>query len=118
RGARRDAGALLRRQTRRRARASGARIDPHDPLAVLHHGKSGRAESTAAAELTDSGPGLVSAPMQGTIVSVEAREGDSVRAGQPLLVMEAMKMEHVIAAPVDGIVRRIGVAAGDTIFEG
>ncbi|MET0153202.1 MAG: carboxyl transferase domain-containing protein, partial [Candidatus Binatia bacterium] len=99
-------------------RRVGARIDPHDPLAVLHHGRSGRSESSAAAEPSDGGPGVVSAPMQGTIVSVEAREGDSVRAGQALLVMEAMKMEHVIAAPVDGIVRRVGVAAGDTIFEG
>jgi acetyl-CoA carboxylase carboxyltransferase component/biotin carboxyl carrier protein len=97
----------------------GARVDPHDPLAVLHHGKSGRAErSPTGAEQSDGGPGVVSAPMQGTIVALEAREGDSVRAGQPLLVMEAMKMEHVIPAPVDGIVRRIGVAAGDTVFEG
>jgi acetyl/propionyl-CoA carboxylase alpha subunit/acetyl-CoA carboxylase carboxyltransferase component len=96
----------------------GARVDPHDPLAVLHHGKSGRRESSPPDEPIDGGPGVVSAPMQGTIVSIEAREGDAVRSGQPLLVMEAMKMEHVIAAPFDGIVRRIGVTAGDTIFEG
>ena len=96
----------------------GARIDSSDPLAVLHHGKAGRTESAAAAEPAETGPGVVSAPMQGTVVSVEAREGDSVRAGEALLVMEAMKMEHVIGSPVDGIVRRIGVAAGDTIFEG
>ena len=43
--------------------------------------------------------------MQGTIVSVDANEGDVVTQGQQLIVMEAMKMEHVLAAPVNGIVR-------------
>ena len=47
----------------------------------------------------------VTAPMQGTIVSVAVREGDTVRAGDEVLVMEAMKMEHVIAARVSGVVR-------------
>ena len=60
----------------------------------------------------------VAAPMQGTIVSFDVREGDAVRQGQQLLVMEAMKMEHVIHSPTSGIVRRITVAKGDTVFEG
>ncbi len=60
----------------------------------------------------------VAAPMQGTIVSFDVREGDAVRQGQQLLVMEAMKMEHVIHSPSSGIVRRITVAKGDTVFEG
>jgi acetyl-CoA carboxylase carboxyltransferase component len=55
--------------------------------------------------------------MQGTIASVEVTEGDAVRQGQPLLIMEAMKMEHVIASPSSGVVRRITVAKGDTVFE-
>ena len=56
--------------------------------------------------------------MQGTIVSLEVAEGARVRRGQPLLVMEAMKMQHEIAAPLGGIVRVVTVATGDTVFEG
>ena len=56
--------------------------------------------------------------MQGTIVTLELAEGDIVRRGQPVLVMEAMKMQHEIAATVGGIVRAITVAVGDTVFEG
>ncbi|HVR30212.1 MAG TPA: biotin carboxylase N-terminal domain-containing protein, partial [Thermoanaerobaculia bacterium] len=60
----------------------------------------------------------VLAPMQGTIVSVDVAEGDLVRAGQQMVVMSAMKMEHVIQAPRGGVVRRVTVAAGDTVYEG
>ena len=58
----------------------------------------------------------IAAPMQGTIVSIAVRPGESVRAGQEVLVMEAMKMEHVIHAAVSGIVRELTVSAGDTVF--
>jgi acetyl-CoA carboxylase carboxyltransferase component/acetyl/propionyl-CoA carboxylase alpha subunit len=102
-------------------RRAGAKLDSTDPLAVLEHGKSGggapdsRAiDATARSENTVA----VNAPIQGTIVSVDIRVGEAVRRGQQLLVMEAMKMEHVIAAPVTGIVREITVAIGDTVFEG
>jgi acetyl-CoA carboxylase carboxyltransferase component len=60
----------------------------------------------------------VLSPIQGTIVSVAVQVGDAIGAGQPVLVMEAMKMEHVVVAPVSGVVRGIAVAAGDTVFEG
>jgi acetyl/propionyl-CoA carboxylase alpha subunit len=110
----------------------GARVDPRDPLAVLVHGKSASNESTApdAANAPAAMHGAehhvaapenaipVRAPMQGTIVSVAVREGLMVRAGDDMLVMEAMKMEHVIQATVGGIVRSIGVAPGDTVFAG
>ncbi len=108
----------------------GARIDTRDPLAVLHHGKSDKDETAhadapaAAAHLADydvagpEGTTAVRAPMQGTIVSIEVGEDDAVSGGQQLVVIEAMKMEHVIQAPVSGIVRRISVAKGDTVPEG
>jgi acetyl/propionyl-CoA carboxylase alpha subunit/acetyl-CoA carboxylase carboxyltransferase component len=111
-------------------RRAGARIDASDPLAVLHHGKSGSdAPSPIAATTTVVTPQVhditapentvaIEAPMQGTIVSVDVSEGDRVHRGQQLFVMEAMKMEHVIAADKSGIVRRITVAKGDAIFEG
>ena len=56
--------------------------------------------------------------MQGTIVSIDVREGELVRKGQQLFVMEAMKMEHVIRAHTSGMVRQIAVAERDAIFEG
>ncbi len=111
-------------------RRAGAKIDASDPLAVLHHGKSGSgAPSPIAATTTLVTPQVhditspentvaIEAPMQGTIVSVDVSEGDRVHRGQQLFVMEAMKMEHVIAADKSGIVRRITVAKGDAIFEG
>ena len=109
---------------------AGARIDPGDPLAVLHHGKrpapADAAEvrlpvavpHAAGAEEAPPGTAAVRAPMQGTIVSLVAAEGDAVAKGRPLLVLEAMKMEHVVSAPAGGVVRRIAVAPGDTVFEG
>ena len=60
----------------------------------------------------------VPAPMQGTIVSIAVKEGDAVAAGQPLLIMDAMKMQHEIRSPARGYVRRIAVEAGETIYEG
>jgi len=111
-------------------RSVGVKIDTSDPLAVLHLGKSsapqaGQPAQEAAAPLSPDydleGPehtAALRAPMQGTIVSIEANEGDQVAQGQQLIVMEAMKMEHVLAAPVSGIVRRVTVMKGDTVAEG
>ena len=114
------------------SRRLGARVDPDDPLAVLALGKSVPGASDVAAdapEASDAGEGAaekeapentipIPAPMQGTIVSVTVREGETVRAGDEVLVMEAMKMEHVIQARVSGVVRAIAVTRGDTVFEG
>jgi len=123
---------------------AGARIDSSDPLAVLRHGRAdvpaanttsaaapapgndaahatvrGGATMAAARDLDGpTGAVAVAAPLQGTIVSVAVAEGETVRRGTQLLVMEAMKMEHVISANVSGTVRRLGVLAGDTVFEG
>src|SRR5262249_51548261 len=58
------------------------------------------------------------APLQGTIVAIEVREGDVVRKGQTLLIMEAMKMEHEIKAAAGGVVRRILAEPGDTLYQG
>ena len=101
-------------------RLAGARVDAGDPLAVLAHGKREAPASEPAAPPADEGPEgtvPVPAPMLGTIVSVDVKQGDRVRAGQQLLVMEAMKMQHVIAAPLGGQVRALMVAVGDTVYE-
>ncbi len=61
--------------------------------------------------------GLV-APMPGNVLSVHVQPGDSVEAGQLLLVLEAMKMEHRVTAPEDGVVSELRVAAGDQVGNG
>ncbi|HEY0803196.1 MAG TPA: carboxyl transferase domain-containing protein [Steroidobacteraceae bacterium] len=58
------------------------------------------------------------APLQGTIVEIAVSAGQAVRAGDPVLIIEAMKMEHVISSPISGLVRGLNVSQGDTVFEG
>src|SRR5271168_3914816 len=74
----------------------------------------------AASETVDADAGTtaVPAPLQGTIISIAAASGAAVRAGEPILIIESMKMEHVIAAPISGFVRALTVSEGDTVFEG
>jgi pyruvate/2-oxoglutarate dehydrogenase complex dihydrolipoamide acyltransferase (E2) component len=60
----------------------------------------------------------VPAPLQGTVIACSVAKGDRIHAGQQVLVIEAMKMEHLVASPVGGIVEEMLVAPGDTIFEG
>jgi len=55
------------------------------------------------------------APMPGKVIELRVAEGDSVQAGQVLLIMEAMKMEHTVTAPHDGTVAQVSVAAGDQV---
>ncbi|MGZ0214797.1 MAG: carboxyl transferase domain-containing protein [Acidimicrobiales bacterium] len=100
-----------------------------DPLAVLEHGDIGGsnssltsaspapAERSAASPMGPAGSQAVEAPLQGTIVSLSVQEGDLVAEGSAILVMEAMKMEHVIASTLSGIVRLVGVKPGDTVYE-
>ena len=64
------------------------------------------------------GNGTITAPMQGTIVKVLVSQGDTVAAGQAVLVLEAMKMENHINAETSGTVREIRVAEGDTVGTG
>ncbi|UJW81025.1 acetyl/propionyl/methylcrotonyl-CoA carboxylase subunit alpha [Hydrogenophaga sp. SL48] len=62
--------------------------------------------------------GRLTAPMPGKVVSFSVKAGDVVKKGQPLAVMEAMKMEHTIAAPADGTVAELLYAPGDQVAEG
>ena len=65
-----------------------------------------------------AGNGTITAPMQGTIVKVLVSVGDTVEAGQAVLVLEAMKMENTINAETEGTVRDIRVSEGDTVGTG
>jgi len=70
-----------------------------------------------AGEVQEAG-GRLTAPMPGKVVSFAVKVGDKVKAGQALAVMEAMKMEHTMAAPADGEVLELLYAPGDQVAEG
>ncbi len=102
---------------------AGAQVDTSDPLALFTHDQQAKIaeEPSAAADMDLVGPdGSVGlpAPIQGTIVSVAVAVGDAVAAGTQLVVMEAMKMEHIVVADRTGIVQRVAVSEGDVILEG
>ena len=103
---------------------AGARVDTSDPLALFDHDAKVKAEQ-GALPAQDAPPSVgpegatgVSSPIQGTIVSLDVAPGDEVRGGQQVAVVEAMKMEHVIAAAHDGIVRDVTMRQGDVVREG
>ncbi len=73
--------------------------------------------SLVAAQDAHSGGGL-NAPMPGKVVSFDVKAGDKVAKGQRVAVMEAMKMEHAITAPADGVVGELLYAAGEQVAEG
>ncbi len=85
--------------------AEGAALLTHvDPIA---HAGEGAGEG-----------GRLAAPMPGKVIALLARPGEAVKQGQPLAVMEAMKMEHTLAAPRDGTVAELLYAVGDQVLEG
>ena len=77
---------------------------------------------TAAARFPDPtslvAKGSLLAPMPGTVIRLGAALGDNVAAGQPLVWLEAMKMEHTIAAPADGVLTQLDVAVGQQVEVG
>ncbi len=73
-----------------------------------------RRSIAAAAQASESG-GDLRAPMPGQVLLVPATVGDAIRAGEPVVVLESMKMELVMAAPIDGTVAELNVAVGDKV---
>ena len=77
------------------------------------------APAAPAAAPAPAGPGqAVPSPLPGVIIEVSVREGQAVKAGQKVAVLEAMKMENEIQAPADGTVTAIHVQKGDSVLEG
>jgi acetyl/propionyl-CoA carboxylase alpha subunit len=103
-----------------RKQRAGAAIDKRDPLASLEYFRHG--------EGTRKGRGIslvpppntagIPAPLQGTVTQVDVQRGELVREGQPVFVMSALKMEHVVKAGFGGLVREVLVEVGDTVMEG
>ena len=72
----------------------------------------------APAASGEAGSIVVSAPMPGKILNVKANVGASVKKGDVVLILEAMKMENEVVAPEDGTIASINVAAGDSVEAG
>ncbi|MCA8928284.1 MAG: ATP-grasp domain-containing protein [Alphaproteobacteria bacterium] len=104
---------------------AGARVKSSDPLALFAHDQAVKSQQAAQQQAQSpalpAGPdgsiGMV-APIQGTIVSIGVAEGDTVLKGQPVAVIEAMKMEHDVKADRSGRVRQVTMTAGDVVREG
>jgi 3-methylcrotonyl-CoA carboxylase alpha subunit len=84
---------------------------------------AGSAQATVVDTLAHAGEGhkeagRLTAPMPGKVVGYLVKAGDAIKTGQPLAVLEAMKMEHTIAAPRDGTVAELLFAPGDQVSEG
>jgi acetyl-CoA/propionyl-CoA carboxylase biotin carboxyl carrier protein len=77
-----------------------------------------RAARAASAHASAGGRVEIVAPMPGRVVTVHRRAGDAVEAVEPVVTLEAMKMEHVVVAPVAGLVAELAVAAGDQVARG
>ena len=110
---------------------AGAQLDTLDPLAGLNYFREGggtREAQLAAAVAPGAQPAPqivgppntepLRSPLQGTIVELTVAEGDAVRQGQQIAVMDSMKMEHLIKSDVGGILRQLTVSAGDVVYEG
>ena len=94
-----------------------------DPLGVFDASAAiapPRSGTNQLQQVVSTPEGLVAAPapLQGTIVVCSVARGDRVHAGQQVVAIESMKMEHIVVAPVAGVIEDILVAPGDTVFEG
>ena len=96
-------------------------LDHGQETAVFNDGESWRLteiDPLAARQDEDLAGGRLTAPMPGRVTRLLVEEGNAVRRGQPLMVIEAMKMEHTIVAPADGMVGRVQFKVGDMVEEG
>jgi 3-methylcrotonyl-CoA carboxylase alpha subunit len=75
-------------------------------------------DPTATAESDEGHAGSVAAPMPGKVIQVLVEPGAAVAKGDPLVVLEAMKMEHTLRAPAEGVVTEILYGVGDQVEEG
>lgn len=99
---------------------AGVKMDSTDPLALFDQMPQNSPASATGSTSIDIPDGLIPlvSPIQGTIVAIEVGSGESVRAGEPVVIVEAMKMEHVISADFDGVIVEIIMQPGDVVKEG
>ena len=103
------------------ATQAGAALNTRDPLASLEYFRSGEGTRGGSGRPAEAiGPpntDPVRAPLQGTVIEVHVSEGDTVREGQQLFVMSALKMEHLVHAPTGGVIRQVTASVGDVVYE-
>jgi acetyl/propionyl-CoA carboxylase alpha subunit len=94
--------------------ASAAAAHPH----LFFEAAAGSTAASGASNKPSAPAGTVSVlvPLQGTVVAIAVAEGDAVRPGQQIAVVEAMKMEHLITATQGGIIRQVCAAIGETLY--
>ena len=120
---------LLTDEIRRRVRVDGRAAtvwDHHDERVVEWDGHSYRLQrsppltiaATAGDRGTGSGAGRLTAPMPARVVKIVVAVGQRVIDNQPLIILEAMKMEHVVEAPHAGLVTELCVEVGDQVASG
>lgn len=97
--------------------AGSPAVVPQAP-AVPAQSAASQAQSPAPAPKPSGKGKPVTAPLPGVIIEISVREGQAVKAGQKVAVLEAMKMENEIQATEDGVVTAIHVAKGDSVLEG
>ena len=96
-------------------------IDAAKAQAAAPAAKPAAAPAPAPAPVTKTvvaGGAEITSPMPGTILAVNVKDGDTVKAGATLMILEAMKMENEILAPADGVVRNVSVQKGATVDTG
>ena len=88
-------------------------------IELISEEEAKKAQAAPAAAPKAAGEGeQVAAPMPGNILSVNVKEGDTVKKGDVLMILEAMKMENEIMAGVDGVITSVCVAKGATVETG
>lgn len=94
-------------------------VDESEPTPVTHSSAPVAAAPTASAASATTKPAgngtPLPSPMQGTILEVKVKEGDSVKAGQTLVILEAMKLENEIKAPNAGTITSVLVSKGQQV---
>ena len=115
-------GDLLLSYSGRTLRYACAWLDGHPHRGPLWLGRGGQTWAirqeqrlTPRGEAARSADGIVTSPMPGTVVAVHITEGQQVTSGEPLLIIEAMKMEHTVTAPLDGTVAELKAKAGQQV---
>lgn len=83
---------------------------------VVHSGDTDKAKTRKPDD--KKGPGMVKAPLPGTILEIKVKEGTEVKSGDILLIMEAMKMENEIRSDKNGKVQSVKVNVSDSVLEG
>lgn len=115
----REGGLWRGRQGGRRLEARVARVG--ERISVLLDGRGAEfaiSDPLATTQAEGAGDGRITAPMASLVRAVPARAGAAVKAGEVLVVLEAMKMEHSLRAPAEGIVEAVLCKPGDTVGDG